>query len=456
MAKVQHPLFASPLPDGWRLIVLDEVRSSEPSSCVAGPFGSNISSKYFVDEGVPVIRGSNLRDDLTQFVSHGFVFVSPERALSYRAQHVRAGDLVFTCWGTVGQVGLIPANGPYPEYIISNKQLKLRPNTDLADPKYLFYYFASPPMVQYVKGRAIGAAVPGINLGILKALPVVIPPMKEQRRIVAVLSAYDDLIETNARRIKILEEMARSLYREWFVEFRFPGHEKVKLVDSPMGELPQGWRFLPIGDVVGFHIGGGWGEEQVGESHPESAYVIRGTDIPSVKVLKRDAVPLRYHSVSNLMSRRLAAGDLVFEVSGGGKVVGVGRTCLVSDRLLSGFDAPVICASFCKRIVPDRAKLDPVLLFLHVSRRFEAGDLLQYEVQSTGIRNLKFGVFLEREHVIVPPMDWQARFVGVVDPLLAQAEALAEKNAKLRTTRDLLLPRLLSGEIDVSSLPDPT
>lgn len=124
----RHVLFDRCLPSGWVVSNVDSIRSPEQHSCVAGPFGSNISSKYFVAQGVPVIRGSNLTDDLTRFVPSGFVFVSDEQAKKYKAQHVYADDLVFTCWGTVGQVGLIPHNGPFPEYIISNKQLKLRPN----------------------------------------------------------------------------------------------------------------------------------------------------------------------------------------------------------------------------------------------------------------------------------------------------------------------------------------
>jgi type I restriction enzyme, S subunit len=182
-----HPLFNTPLPGGWRLLRVDDIKSPEKSSCVAGPFGSNISSKFFVKAGVPVIRGSNLRDDLTRFVPQGFVFVSPEQAMQYKAQHVRAGDLVFTCWGTIGQVGLIPENGPFSEYIISNKQLKLRPNREITDSLFLFYYFACPQMVGHIRNRAIGAAVPGINLGILKELSVVLPPLPTQRAIASLL-----------------------------------------------------------------------------------------------------------------------------------------------------------------------------------------------------------------------------------------------------------------------------
>src|SRR3954465_13368651 len=112
-----------PVPKNWTRYRVDDIKSTERSSCAAGPFGSKISAKYFADEGVPVIRGSNLRDDLTRFVPEDFVFVSEQRAQEYIPQHVKPSDLVFTCWGTIGQVGFIPQDGPYPEYIISNKQL---------------------------------------------------------------------------------------------------------------------------------------------------------------------------------------------------------------------------------------------------------------------------------------------------------------------------------------------
>jgi type I restriction enzyme S subunit len=226
-----------PVPKDWQLRLVDDIKSPEPHSCVAGPFGSKISSKYFTDEGIPVIRGNNLRDDLTRFVPEGFVFVSEARAQEYRPQHTHGGDLVFTCWGSIGQVGLIPEDGPYPEYIISNKQLKLRVDRNIADPLFCFYYFASPRYTEYIRNRSIGGAVPGINLGILKSLPIALPSTKVQHHIADILSAYDDLIENNQRRMALLEETARQLYREWFVRLRFPGHEHTRITSG----VPEGW-----------------------------------------------------------------------------------------------------------------------------------------------------------------------------------------------------------------------
>ncbi len=452
MAATIHPLFETPLPDGWKLVTTDDIKSPEKSSCVAGPFGSNISSKFFVESGVPIIRGGNLRDDLTRFVPEGFAFVSEEQATKYKAQHVRSGDLVFTCWGTVGQVGLIPSNGPFPEYIISNKQLKLRPNLEIADPVYLFFYFAGPKMVQHVLGKAIGAAVPGINLGILKELPVVLPPLPVQRRIAGILSAYDELMENSQRRIRLLEAMARALYREWFVHFRFPGHKKLPRVASPLGDIPQGWEVKPLQSLMVDHIGGGWGKDVADEDHTEPAWVIRGTDIPDARSSRVADVPHRFHTVSNLRARRLQAGDILFEVSGGSKGQPVGRALLVTPQLLSALgDESVICASFCKRVRPDAAGYGSELLYLSFVEGYESGEIEQFQVQSTGISNFKWTEYIAKTERVIPPAPLRVRFRERVAPLFSQIATLGLQIQNLRRTRDLLLPRLLSGQVELKT-----
>ena len=140
------------------------------------------------------------------------------------------------------------------------------------------------------------------------------------------------------------------------------------------------------------------------------------------------------------------------EVSGGGKNVGVGRVVLVGHRLLSRFDRAVMCASFCKRLRVDLQVLHPILVWLHLDRRYRDGDLESYEVQSTGIKNLKFAQFLEQEMLTVPPAGIQRTFLTYAQPVVDQAQTLALQVEMLHITRDLLLPKLISGEIDVSDL----
>jgi type I restriction enzyme S subunit len=273
-------------------------------------------------------------------VPQGFAFVSEDQAREYGPQHVRGGDLVFTCWGTIGQVGLIPYDGPFPEYIISNKQLKLRVNPDIANPLFCFYYLASPAGAAYIRNRGIGGAVPGINLGILKAMPIALPKLEVQREIAGILSAYDDLIENNRRRMALLEESARLLYQEWFVRLRFPGHEHTRIVNG----VPEGWERTTLGTLCRIRRGA--------SPRPIQAYT------------KRE--------------------ELVNSVSDG---------------------------STQKNLNTDAAGRLPV---------------------------------------VVPPSDSLTReFDAIVQPLFSQVHTLARWNDRARGARDLLLPRLMSGEIVV-------
>ena len=131
----------------------------------------------------------------------------------------------------------------------------------------------------------------------------------------AILSAYDELIENNNRRIAILEKIAEEIYREWFVRLRFPGHEKVKVVKG----VPEGWKVKRFRDILESYIGGGWGNDSKDINFPIPGFVIRGTDIPKFDNGLFDDGVLRYHKASNYKSRKLQENDIIFEVSGGSK-----------------------------------------------------------------------------------------------------------------------------------------
>jgi type I restriction enzyme S subunit len=199
------------------------------------------------------------------------------------------------------------------------------------------------------------------------------------------------------------------------------------------------------------HIGGGWGKEVPDDAHTEPAWVIRGTDIPGARSSQVADVPHRFHTPSNLHSRRLAAGDILFEVSGGSKGQPVGRTLLINPELLSAFDGDVICPSFCKRIRPDAGGYGAELLFLSFLEGYESGEIEQFQVQSTGISNFKWTAYIDKIERVIPPANLRSRFREHVAPLFTQIATLGRQVQNLRRTRDLLLPRLLSGQINVEA-----
>jgi type I restriction enzyme S subunit len=415
-----------PVPKGWTLYTAGQIRSPEPNSCVAGPFGSKISSKYFVDDGVPVVRGGNLRDDLTRFVPQGFVFVSEARAQEYRPQHVRGGDLVFTCWGTIGQVGLVPEDGPFPEYIISNKQLKLRVNRTIADPRFCFYYFASPRYAEYIRNRGIGGAVPGINLGILKSLVIALPSIEVQGRITDILSAYDDLVENNRRRMTLLEEAARQLYRDWFVRLRFPGHEHTRISNG----VPEGWERKPVDQLSRFLNRG------IAPQYDDDAdgLVINQKCIRDGRL---DLTSARHQSREFKPDRQIQPGDVLVNSTGEGTL---GRVAQVL--------APIANCTVDTHVTIVRPTFEAGIHYFGQA-------LIEWEPRfSTMGRGATNQTELSRSQIgaaelLLPSRALLQQFEDFADPALRQVATLMEQNERLRIARDLLLPRLMSGEIAV-------
>lgn len=331
-------------------------------------------------------------------------------------------------------------------------------NTIVAKPKdqqSSTRFFAYLLRAMNLNRHAGGAAQPLVTQGTLKSVPAQVPGQAEQHRIASILSAYDDLIENNTRRIAVLEEMARRIYEEWFVRFRFPGHENVRMVESELGLVPEGWQHRPLGMVVEHHIGGGWGQEDASDEFSVPAYVIRGTDIPDLRGGSLGRAPRRFHTPSNFRNRKLKARDIVFEVSGGSKDQPVGRAVMVPAAVLSRTQSPLICASFCRLIRADASQLLPELLHLHFERIYANRQIMQYQTQSTGITNFKFTVFLEKEMILQPTKEAQERFAEAVLPMIGLVERLGVENSNLRATRDFLLPKLISGELDVSAMSEP-
>jgi len=271
-------------------------------------------------------------------------------------------------------------------------------------------------------------------------------PIKES--IGAILCAYDDLIRNNRQRIALLEKTAEEIYREWFVRMRFPGWEKVKFEKG----IPNGWEYKAMQDLIEFHIGGGWGEEISSIDFSEGAYVIRGTDLPSINAGGFSKEVFRYHKASNYKSRKLKSGDIIFEVAGGSKDQWLGRTALMTDDIIAYYDNRVICASFCKLIRYNKNIISPYFMKYFLSLYYSTGLVSTYQVQSTGISNYQFEAFLTSQKVLVPTEDLKNAFDKQVIPLVKQKDNLSLANIKLKNTRDMLISRLISGKLPVDGL----
>ena len=223
----------------------------------------------------------------------------------------------------------------------------------------------------------------------------------------------------------------------------------MEFVGSSLGKLPSTFNFVNIGTVIEYYIGGGWGEEELSELFPEEAYVVRGTDFPNVKHGILDSCPLRYHKSSNYNQRAFKVDDIAFEVSGGTQKPPVGRSILITERQLDRFNNRLICASFCKLIRCNIKKVSPRYFYHWLQYLYETRIIEQYQLQSTGIINFKFEYFLRKCNLMIPPKDIMDKFTESVKPIYDEIDNLAEQNSKLIAQRDMLLPRLMSGKLEV-------
>ncbi len=283
------------------------------------------------------------------------------------------------------------------------------------DPEHLttkFLYYSLRTKLSELRSFSTGAATKFLTLTILNETAIEVPSLEEQRRIAGILSAYDELIENNQRRIRILEDMARSLYREWFVNFRYPGYESIPLVNSSLGQIPQGWEAKKIAELL--------------------AKVSRQGKIKTQDYLQAGDLPVIDQG------RELVGGytnDADVEYSGELPVIVFGD----HTRILKFIDFPFACGADGTQQLRSNDERMPVSLFFYTLSAIELSDFAY-------ARHFKF---LKEELVVVPIAKVATAFSERVDPIKRLVRILQQQSDNLRRTRDLLLPRLLSGQVNL-------
>jgi type I restriction enzyme S subunit len=428
----------------WQETTVAELAVKERGT-VSGPFGSSISKRFFVDHGIPVIRGNNLSlgTDGPRFHDDDFVFLMSEKADELASAECKVGDLVFTARGTLGQVGLIPPTARYSRYILSANQLRFRPDSAKADARFLYYWFSSPKMVALMQSRNAGSALPNMNLGALRGLPVVLPPLPDQRAIAHILGTLDDKIELNRRTNETLEAMARALFKSWFVNFdpvrakaegRDPGLPKHladlfpdSFEDSELGEIPRGWRAGKLGDVG---------------SHPRRG--VQPDDIgPDVPYIALEHMPKR--------SVALSEWDLAQEVESNKFAFKKGE--VLFGKLRPYFHkvgiAPVdgVCSTDIVVVAPKEPQWFSFVLGLVSSDEFVA----YTNAGSTGTKmpRTSWGE-MARYDIALPPAGVSRALTERMRSSVDRIILGIHEARTLAALRDALLPKLISGELRIN------
>ena len=397
----------------WHKVRLDEIANFE--------YGYTASAKEN-DTGTKLLRITDIVPDLIDWNTVPFCEIDEK---GVRQFEIKKGDILIARTGaTAGYAKLIrrqPQKSVFASYLIRVRMKK----ADVS-PEYVGRIVESEMFKQFVTIHAGGSAQPHANAPVLKNFELFLPDAKTQTEIVDVLSAYDDLIENNTRRIQILEQLAQAIYTEWFVNFRFPGHEKEKMIDSDtdFGKIPEGWEVAKVGDIAEFMNGYAFKPRHLGMI---GLPVIKIPELRSGVLSKTprnsgESIPKKYF---------IKNGDILFSWS---------ATLLVNiwnsgEGLLN---------QHLFKVTP---KADYLYSFIFY---FLANQIEKYRSHAVGatMQHLRRDVVINA-NVLLPNKDLLIKFENIVLDILKERSILIIENQNLRQTRDLLLPKLVTGEIRV-------
>ncbi len=402
-------------PVNWARCTLGELMEIRHGYAFAG--------EYFVDDGELVLLtpGSfNLKGGLRLKGAKEKFYAGPVPP----GYLLERGDILVAMTDLTQQAPILGSSLVIPESgrFLHNQRLGkvVNLNTDRVRSEFVAHLFNAPFVREQIKGSASGATVRHTSPTRIGEVIIDLPPLSAQRQIAAVLSGYGDLIQTNLRRTQILEEMASAIYREWFVLFRFPGHEGIARAESPIGLIPQGWSTRPLGDVC--HL-------VMGQSPPSESYNDFGEGLPFHQGVKDFGARFPSDRMFCTCEGRLAeAGDVLLSVR-----APVGRMNMANKRMVMGRG---LCAirhheghqAFLWELLRDRFQEEDSIgngsIFAAVTKAELAG-----------------------LHMLCPPVSVLEAASAQLVPLHRLTELLSVQVANLRATRDLLLPRLMSGQL---------
>ena len=378
--------------------------------------------------GTPLIKIKNIADSAVSHECDAFLNKDFNLAKFERFHLLRDDFLVaMTGQGSVGRIGKM--RDYKPGFYVNQRVAIVRVNPEKANPVFIFYQIATRSNELELFKKANGAGQPNISAKQIGELPVVLPSTEQQQYIADVLSSYDDLIENSQKQIKLLEEAAQRLYKEWFVDLRFPGHETTPIVDG----VPEGWRETCMDDICD-SIGGGTPSTKSEEYYRDGQIKwVTPTDITrkSGLILLDTEKKITEEGLHNSSAKMVPPYTILMTSRAS---VGFFGLCEYEVCTNQGF---ISC-------IPHEESIRFYLLYNLMNRvdeiRAKASGSTFLEISKKSFRGLK---------IIVPEAHILTQFNNIVRPMIRQMEILTKTIAKLREARDRLLPKLMSGEIEV-------
>lgn len=390
-----------------------------------GPFGSDVKKEFYVDNGVPILNGSNLQGFKLQEDSFGYL--TKEKADSLKKCNAHRGDIIVTHRGTLGQIVYVPVNSKYDRYVISQSQFRFRCKADLVDVQYLVYYFHTREGQYKILANASQVGVPALAraTSTFRLIDIKLPPLDDQRRIASILSSLDRKIELNNNINADLEEMAQAIFKNWFVDFE--PFKNGKFVDSELGMIPEGWKVGRLTEIASYMNGLAM-QKFPPENNEDSLPVLKikelgqgfcGTDSDRCSCNIKDEC-------------KIHNGDVIFSWSGTLLVdVWCGGDCGLNQHLFK-----VTSKDYPKWFYYYWTK-HHLQEFIHIAKD-----------KAVTMGHIKRG-HLEEAMVAIPDNDSMEKAHELFEPILSKMISLRLESSRLSLLRDTLLPRLMSGELEV-------
>ena len=396
-----------------------EVRLGEVADVQTGPFGSQLHKENYVNKGTPIVTVEHLGNKW--FTSQNLPMVSDEDKLRLAKYCSQEGDVIFSRVGSVDRCSFVSKE--YSGWLFSGRCLRVRPRSGI-NPEYLYYFLTNEGTKQYIRNIAVGATMPSINTKLLNEVPITMPSLADQRRIASILSSLDRKIELNNKINADLEEMAQAIFKNWFVDFE--PFKDCKFVDSELGMIPEGWKVGTLGDI---------------------------TNNKSTKVKERNDVKVL---------SPVTTGELVLSEEYFTKQVfssSIAKYKIVNKGDFAYNPARVNIGSLGRNEFDFDGCVSPVYVVFSVLDRYEnyfdlfrKTDFFKDSVASLAIGGVRQSLSyddLSSIEVIIPSENAVEEFNNLYNQMKKTIKANKLESSRLSLLRDTLLPRLMSGEIEV-------
>ena len=401
----------------WKKVKLGEISQTIQT----GPFGSQLHQSDYSVIGIPVVMP---KDIIAGNIEEASIARVEQHHIDRLSRHmISYGDILYARRGDVGKCAFTKQN--QEGWLCGTGCLRVTINPDMANPKFVFFQLQKQETIGWITNHAIGSTMLNLNTTILSNAPVEIPSLRIQNRIVEILSRYDSLIENYQKQIKLFEEAAQRLYKEWFIDLHFPGHENTNIIDG----VPEGWEKKKVNSII---------ELQSGFAFKSSTFDDNGAyKIVTIKNVKDGAFDgdnvSKIVAIPDKMPKHciLADGDILLSLTGN-----VGRVCIVNGK-------SYLLNQRVAKLATDY-KAFTYCLFRSRDMFIEVNNLANGAAQQN-VSPIRIGEM----KILLPNSELLQEFESIVFKSIARIISLQSQLRLLTEARDRLLPKLMSGEITV-------